>query len=81
MIENVVREKSQKVIEHTAEILLENVEKCIDNHKVFEDKNFANQLTNIMIPVGTAYQIGVYTMIDVLCELLCEEEKTEEATK
>lgn len=73
MIENVVHEKAQKVTEHTAEILLENMDNCIDNHRVFEDKNFANQLTNTMIPISTAYQISVLTMINVLCELFCEE--------
>lgn len=73
MIENVVREKAQNVTEHTAEILLENMENCISNHNELEDKDFANHLTNIMVPVSTAYQIGVYTMISVLCDLLCEE--------
>lgn len=73
MIENIVEKNAQKVTEYTAEILLENMENCIDKHRVFENKNFANQLTNTMIPISTAYQISVLTMINVLCELLCEE--------
>lgn len=73
-IEEIVLDAVNKMLQNTSEILLGNMDNCINKTDQLEDKGFANQINNVMIPVSTAYQMSVYTTEIILCKLLCEDE-------
>ena len=77
MINKVVYEKFEKIAEDASDIILKNMDVCEKEYVHLQNEQL-NSIKNIFVPISTASQMSMYTMREVLCELLCDEEKTEE---
>lgn len=77
IIGEVISDVAKEMTKRTSEILLENYENCLNIPNDIEDKEVGSYLSNVMVPLSTAYQLSMYTMYNVLCELLLESKNKE----
>ena len=76
-IEKAILDVAEKITENTSKLLGDNYINCSKIPDEIEDKDVGKYVSDVMVPISTAYQLSLYTMYNVLCELLCDEEERE----
>jgi len=80
MIEKVVYEKFKEISEDASNMIVENMNVCKKEYAYLQNEQLEHGIKNILVPTSTAYQMSMYMMAEVLCELLCGEEKEDESS-
>lgn len=80
MIEDAVYGSFDKISKFTPEIVMENIKRNKDLIDEFEDARAGVASFDIMVSTATASHLFLNTIVNILCELLCDEEKADESS-